>query len=194
MPATNLKIRKVDTSKHADFDDQLWPINCAILILAGFVVGIVIATSDFSSNFGTERILYNGWARLISVAVLMGLLCWGVALLQGRMVRRLQFCILISLLVHLWMAVYMHQQYLELLALEENESTSQATEFTERTIPDYDFQEIEQPEQQRTFEEPIETEAPKPLDLEAVKRDAREPEMPTTNPARIRIAQLIGQS
>ena len=68
MAAVVRKIRKVQTSKAADFDDQLWPINCATLILAGFVVGIVIATSDFSTDFGTERILYNGWARLISVA------------------------------------------------------------------------------------------------------------------------------
>jgi hypothetical protein len=47
MPPPKRTIRRIQTSKAGDFDDQLWPINCALLILAGFVTGIVIAVSDF---------------------------------------------------------------------------------------------------------------------------------------------------
>ena len=32
-------IRRLELARPADFDDQLWPINCAILILAGVVAG-----------------------------------------------------------------------------------------------------------------------------------------------------------
>ena len=174
------KIRKVQVSKVADFDDQLWPINCAILILAGFVVGIVIATSDFSSDFGTERILYNGWARLLSVGVMVGLLFWGVVLLQGKMLRRLQLCILISLLAHLLLAMYLHEQFLALMALKEAESAQRITDPSPQiTEPDYHFEQIDRPERQQSFQEPIEAEAPQPAEPEAVKREASEPEVPT---------------
>lgn len=170
------KIRKVQTSKVADFDDQLWPINCAIVILAGFVVGIVIATSDFT----TDRIIYNGWARLISVAAMMGLLFWGVVLLQGKMVRRLQLCILISLLAHLWMAVYLHQQYLELMALKEVEAARQGDQPPQPIAPEYDVRQIEQPQQRQSFEKPIETPAPMPTEPEAIRRAADGPQVPTS--------------
>ena len=93
MPPVHQKIRKVQTARVADFDDQLWPINCVIVILAGFVAGIVIA----KSNFHDPRILYNGWVRLFSVALMMGGLFAAVAWLQGKMLRRVQLCILISL-------------------------------------------------------------------------------------------------
>ena len=43
-----------------DFDERLWPVNCTILMLAGFVAGIVFA----SSSFDDPRPFYNGWVRL----------------------------------------------------------------------------------------------------------------------------------
>jgi len=175
MAGSARTIRKVETAKVADFDEQLWPINCAILILAGFVAGIVIAVSDFHD----PRILYNGWARLVSVGVMMGLLFWGVIWLQGKMLRRLQLCILVSLLLHLWLAMYLHEQYLALLAQQEAESAQVVESYEQITVPDYHWEQIEEPEQQQTFEEPIESEAPKPTDPESVKREADDPEMPT---------------
>ncbi|MBN2475030.1 MAG: hypothetical protein JXB62_10510 [Pirellulales bacterium] len=176
MAGSVRRIRKVQTAQVADFDDQLWPINCAILILAGFVAGIVIAVSDFQD----PRLLYNGWARLVSVAAMVGLSFWGVMWLQGKMLRRLQLCVLVSLLFHLWLAMYLHEQYLALLAQRETESAQQLAEPFERiTVPDYHWEQIEEPEEHQTFEEPIETEAPKPSESEAVKREANDPEMPT---------------
>jgi len=176
MAGTQRKIRKVQTSKVADFDDQLWPINVAILILAGFVAGVVIATSDFND----PRILYNGWARLASVGLMVVLLFWGVMMLQGRMMRRLQLCILISLLVHLWLAIYLHDQFLALLAEREARSRSRVVErYEEITVPDYNWQQVDRSEQRQTFEEPTEHEAPEPREPEAIRRTAEEPELPT---------------
>ena len=176
MAATPQRIRKIETKKIIDFDDQLWPINVAILIFAGFVAGIVIAVSDFHD----PRLLYNGWARLISVGLLVGLLFWAVLLLQGRMLRRVQFCILISLLVHLWLAMYLHQKYLAMMAMQENEAAQQVTEvYKQITIPDYDYHQHDQPEVKQHFEKPIETQVPKPADTDAVEHEAEEPEVPT---------------
>ncbi len=179
MPGSNRTVRRVQTSKVADFDDQLWPINCAILILAGFVTGIVIATSKFDD----PRILYNGWVRLFSVAVMVGLLFWGVTWLQGKMLRRLQLCLLVSLLAHLCLAIYLHERYLELVAEWEAESRDQVIEQYEQvTLPDYYWQQIDQPHTQQSFEKPMETEAPRPTDPEAVQRKADEPEIPAETP------------
>jgi len=176
MAHTDQRIRKVQTSKVGDFDDQLWPINCAILILSGIVVGVVYACSDF----GDPRILYNGWARLVSVGLMMGLLFWGVMWLQGKMLRRLQLCILVSLMFHLALAMYLHDHYLEVVAKEEAESAQRVTEPYEQVVePDYHWEQIEEPEKQQAFEKPVESEAPKPAEPEAIKREANSPEMPT---------------
>ncbi len=131
MAAKPLKIRRVQFSKVVDFDDQLWPINCAILILAGFVAGIVIATSDFQD----ARIIYNGWVRLTGVGLMVGLLFWGVMWLQGKMLRRLQFCVIFSLLFHLWLAMCLHEQYLEMVAHRKARET--AIRVVQPRTPDY---------------------------------------------------------
>ena len=34
-------------SEPADFDEPLWPVNCAIIVLAGIFVGIVCAQDGF---------------------------------------------------------------------------------------------------------------------------------------------------
>ena len=94
MAQTVQKIRKVEHSAISDFDEQLWPINVAIVILAGFVAGIVIAYSSFDD----PHILRNGWTRLAVVGMLVGLLFWGVFWLEGKMLRRLRLCIVLALL------------------------------------------------------------------------------------------------
>jgi len=41
-------IRRFVPERLADFDEQVWPVNIAILVFAGFVTGIVLATTpDF---------------------------------------------------------------------------------------------------------------------------------------------------
>ena len=171
------KIRKVETAKGGDFDDQLWPINCAIVILAGFIVGIVTAKSDFHDH----RLFFNGWVHLVWVAVVMGALFWVAFWLEGKMLRRLRLCILISLLVNLWILMYAGNEYLTyLLAQRDSDSQRVDESYEEITVPDYYFEQIEEPEQQQSFEEPIETAAPVPLEPEAIKQEASEPEVPTT--------------
>ena len=79
-------------SSLADFDDQMWPINCAILVLAGFVAGIVLAQSDFDD----ARLLYNGRFHLALVGGMVALGLVGAQLLSGKIRRRLQLCILLE--------------------------------------------------------------------------------------------------
>ncbi len=175
MAANARNIRKVEHSKVADFDDQLWPINCAILILAGCVVGVIVGMSDFQHSHP----FYNGWTHLIGVAVMVGLLFWGVMWLQGKIRRRLLLCILISLLAHLWLLIDLHHRYLSLLAQREAEAQARVVEqYQEITVPDYNWEQIEEPELHEDYDKPIETEAPKPTEPESIQREADAPEVP----------------
>lgn len=171
MAGTSQTIRKVRVAKVADFDEQLWPINCAILILAGFALGIVVATSDFHD----PNVLSNGWSRLISVAVMVGLLFWGVFWLQGKMRRRLQLCVLLGLLVHVWLGIWAHKEYLALLAEQEAARERMVEQHQQITVPDYHWQQIEEPDAHPSYEEPIESEAPRPAEPKAVRREAEPP-------------------
>ena len=178
------KIREVSPARIADFDDQLWPINCVILILAGFVSGLVIATSDFHD----PRILYNAWFRLATVAAAVGILFWAVFWLQGKMVRRVQLCVMVSLLVHLWLGLYLHQQYLALVARHQAEMAERLLEeYEPETIPDYYWEHVEQPETKQNFEEPVEThfqaeEVPERIDRQTTEHETRSQQKAETEP------------
>ncbi|MHC4176961.1 MAG: hypothetical protein ACYSWU_05615, partial [Planctomycetota bacterium] len=175
MPGSTRTVRRVQTSKVADFDDHLWPINCAILILAGFVTGIVIVNSKFDD----PRILYNGWVRLIGVAAVVGLLFWGVMWLQGKMLRRLQLCVVLSLLAHVVLVLYLgYEKLIVLLEWEIASGDPVIEQYEKIIIPDYYWQQIERPHAQQSFERPMVTEAPRPTDPEAVQRVAEEPDVP----------------
>ncbi len=156
-----MAVKKTTTDKSVvarleSFDDQLWPINGMILALAASVATIVFATSRFDD----PRFLYNGWVRLGSVAVMVVVLMLGVLWLQRRMLRRLQFCILLSLLLHLGIAVYMHEMYMAIASIPESPDRESQKEDTPFVVPDYNWQLIEQPEVLQAFENMVETESP----------------------------------
>ena len=73
------QIRKIRTAGIADFDDQLWPVNVTILILAGLSAGIVYATSEFDD----PRVFQNGYTRLGCVALVSGVFVWAMTRLTS---------------------------------------------------------------------------------------------------------------
>ncbi|MCX7426890.1 MAG: biopolymer transporter ExbD, partial [Planctomycetia bacterium] len=204
MPGTSKQVvRKVRSGRVADFDDQMWPVNCAILILAGFATGISIATGDWYA----ENLLYNTVFRLVLVAVAVAVAFVAMIRLQRKMIRRVQLCVLVSLLLHVWLGLVLHQRYIALvMARQEAEAARRLVEEDPRLIvPEYHWENIEQPESRHTFEEPVATEAPKatepePLmpkqlehDVPADKKPRTEPSPPhpqQPNPAEVRRAEL----
>jgi len=174
------RARKAEAARAADFDDQLWPVNVAILLLAAFAAGIVVTTSDFRD----PRVLYNGWVRLGSVALMVGILVWAVVWLQDKMRRRVQFCLVLSLLFHLWLGMYLHDQYLALRALEERTEAERLAERPERiTVPDYHWDHLRQrPKTPQSFEKPVETLAPDGPEPEVTKEEQTEHQPPVEIP------------
>ena len=197
-----INTRKTDARRLADFDDQLWAVNCAILILAGVISGLAVATGDFHSTNPVE----NTTLRLVLIALATVLLFAGTFWLEGRLVRRLQFCVLISLMVHLWLGIYLHQRYITIMAaLRKKEPLARIVENDPRlTVPEYHWQRIDRPLSRPSFEQPTETEAarpadPKPLEqrqiehkMQSHKTQAKpQPQPPQQpKPAEIRRAEL----
>ncbi len=143
----------------ADFDDQMWPINFAILVLAGFVAGIVLAQGDF----GEPRLLYNGYFHLALLGGMLALGLFGARLLSGKIRRRLQLCIVLSLTIHLSGAfyVYCHPLMLPIVAAAGGGSPDLPEERDlpgegDLIAPDYDAAQAEEPDAEKTFNRPVE--------------------------------------
>jgi hypothetical protein len=173
MPRDRL-IHRLPSHRFADFDDFLWPVNAALVVFGLCVAGVVIAESDFH----TPILFYNGWVRLGSLMALMGVLVWGMMRLDNYWSRRMQLSVLVALITHLWAAVYLHEQFLEMALLANEAAVNEPLEETPLvTLPDYDFQELDQTVPDETLDDPLETVVPDMLPPELVKEEL--PSQPT---------------
>ena len=148
-------IRRFVPERLADFDEQVWPVNLAILVFAGFVSGIVLATTP---NFFDPRPLYNGLVRLGIIAGLVLLLLWSTAHVRAPTARRIQFCVVLSLFLHLLVAVLLREQYLKLIAFIRESSAPAESETEEMiTLPEYAADTIEEGNQLSEYTRPVQT-------------------------------------
>lgn len=172
---------RLDRSMLLDFDDQPWPIHVAIFLLAGFAGWVLLATTP---QFNDPRLLYNGYVRLGSVVLMIGLLFWAVTWLQGRLRRRIILCVLISLLIHLGLALYLHEHYMVAFSSPQKATVAQLAEPAEPIAkPDFRWENVQPTplEEKQELEKPVETQPPEepkaePLRLEAAELPAAKPE------------------
>lgn len=162
------------------FDERLWPINCLLFILSGIVIGLVLGTSRFDD----PRIFYNAWFRLAIVVVGIGALFFAVLRLKERTVRRVQLCVLVSLLVHLGLGVYLHHKYLELRARQEKDLAAQMVDdYVFETVPEYNWERMETPDAEQAFEKPLDVQLPDGKQGQTVDRASLDHEVqPKTQP------------
>ena len=173
--AKTQQVRRLQNASGPDFDDQAWLVNCALLVLAGSIVGVVVAMSDFAD----PRLLYNGYVRLVSVGVIVAGLFAAIHWLEGRMLRRVQFCILISLLAHFWLDVFLYNTYMIARGEDEKRKELLVEDPAERiTVPDYHEPDQPTSEVKSPYEEPVNTPAPKDRDPEPAEKKATDQEIP----------------
>lgn len=108
MTAPKRVIRKIDPKLIVDFDEQLWPVNVMLVILAGFAAGVIAVTSDFRS----ARVLSNGWFHSGLLIAIVVALAGTVVVFRGATQRRLQQGVFCSLLLHMTLCLGLYQQYL----------------------------------------------------------------------------------
>ena len=162
-------------SSPADFDDRMWPVNLAVFILAGFLIGIVQANGDFEE----PRLLLNGYAHMAVVVAAAVILCLAASLVKNTIRRRLQLCILLSLLLHLSLAVfvYCHPMQLPMLSEPGGAGSGSAEPDDEVVAPDYHWAQAEEAEAPQTFETPVTAavQQESPVAEAAESRDAARP-------------------
>ncbi|GAB4127763.1 MAG: hypothetical protein Kow0040_01800 [Thermogutta sp.] len=175
-------IRPIVPDRLADFDEQVWPVNLAIVIFAAFTAGVIYATTD---DFWDPRLLYNGFFRLSVVAVLVAGLFWATALLRGRAARRVQFCVIISLLLHMVLAVMLREQYLRLVAQRQADEVGAEAEEERVILREYFSARTDAEGAPSEYERPIETESPQ-ASPETALAPPTTPAAPAPDPTRDR--------
>lgn len=175
-------VRRVQAGEYHTFDEELWPVNVALVVLAGFVAGAIIAVSRFDD----PRWLYNGWFRLTTLVITTGLLIWAASKIHNRRFRRtMQLATVLSLLVHAVLIAVLYSKRLAYLR-EQELAEADVTVFEQPvTLPEYHEPDPEQPEE---HEQPVETEIPEeteaPTDVQRQESEAETPQesRPTPEP------------
>lgn len=148
------------TRPPGEFESQLWPILCVVAAMGAVACALVVATCPFPNplelDWLTVDAYLTGWGRLGAVVLMLGVAIGAVLLLQRFMARRILFCVLAGLLIHMLLGLYLHNQFLELLLQRELARSEQpGEEPAETALPDYHWRSVDQPETREDFETPI---------------------------------------
>jgi hypothetical protein len=171
MATSRRIVRKVEPSHAITFDDQLWPINAALLVLSGFAAGAIIALS----NFEDPRLWANGWVRLSALGAGVALLISIASQIDSQRIRRgLQLAALLSVIFHLALVVALHSQRLEVVFHEPDDQKMPDTRDIV-ALPEYFVPADEQPQE---HERPLDVAAPQVAQVR-VTREERPIEQPT---------------
>ncbi|NMC19967.1 MAG: hypothetical protein GYA33_06050, partial [Thermogutta sp.] len=184
-PKKRQVIRPVVPDRLADFDEQVWPVNLAIVTFAAFTAGVIYATTD---DFWDPRLLHNGIFRLSVVALLVAGLFWATALLRGSAARRVQFCVIVSLLLHMILAVMLHEQYLRLAAQQQAEEVGMETEEERVILREYFSEATDSDGAPSEYDRPIPTESPQ-ASPDMTPPPPATPATPAPDPTRDRVEE-----
>ena len=151
-------LRRVETDVSNTFDEQVWPINVALLVLSGFVAGAIIALGRFDDPYW----LTNAWIHLAILAVVVGASMGLATRLDSRWMRRsVQLAALASMIVHTGLTMVLYSQRLaEMSTAPPRQVASVDPQLM--TVPDYH---IQAPEAQlEEHEKPVEVATPERAD------------------------------
>ena len=61
-------VRRLDPAEHLDFDEQLWPVNLALMLACGCVAGMIWAICDFQTPVWYESGYF--WMTVLLASVI----------------------------------------------------------------------------------------------------------------------------
>ncbi|MDA7978303.1 MAG: hypothetical protein MPJ50_05975 [Pirellulales bacterium] len=157
MAKSRQVIRQVQRSGAANFDEQMWPINAMLVLLAACLAGVVVALSRFDDS----RFFYNAWTHLAGIAIILIGLLIGTHKLQSRIKnRRMQLSIVVALFCYFWLIVAMYELGFSLVAVSDEPSSETLGEQLVQVpeyVPDQPSQHFEnpltQPTEAQTFDQ-----------------------------------------
>lgn len=146
----------------AESAGPLWPVYMVIGVLVGSSLGVVVSIASFPdprrlwAGRQWRALAESGWGQSALVIILAVLLLVAAAILRRAAVRRLQLCVLLSLVFHLWLAVFLHTQHLRVWLLARDELAEAMDEISLERFPDYHREAIEESHRVEEFERPVE--------------------------------------
>ncbi|QDU99090.1 hypothetical protein [Lignipirellula cremea] len=168
-------VRKVEPLGQREFDEQQWPVNLALFVLGGFLMGATIAYL-FNSPW------YIFWPVLCAVPVAIGLLMVALRYISSRFIRRtMQLAFVIGVVVHLLLAILMFEVAVFVKYGTIVPPVAQLIKPRKIvTIPDYTALSPDPNKRlKQDFDLPIETKEPERQPEEIDRQDTRPEEAPT---------------
>ena len=170
-------IRKAASTSGDYFDEKVWPIYIALVVLGAFLMGVSAAYLRFSG----VPWYANAITSLVGIPLIVATFMIAFRFIDNRLVRRsMQLAVVVSAIVHLVMVVQMLETRLfsgfddEVVVEREVIEPRKA-----RLIPQYHPQQMlpEEDRPKQDFERPLEVKAPEPLpEPETVVRQETQPE------------------
>ncbi len=167
------QIRPVQVIPFEDVEDQLWPINLLVVVLAGFVVGLILGLSRFDD----PRLFYNGYFQLFTVGLTLGVWFAAIRWVRGRFKQRLKIATLFSLVAHLWLLLSLGVGYYRFL-VQEKPIRDTVEEIAELRVPDYPESVMERGEVPSEYHRPVEVPLPVPQMPQTPNQPEKAPILP----------------
>ena len=102
-------IRKLQPKGPRSFDEEVWPIYVAIVVLFGYLVGIIVAVLRFNEARWYANALT--WLIALSLTAGVGLFC--VRFLEQRILKRtIVLSLLLSLIINVSLMIIMAWTYI----------------------------------------------------------------------------------
>src|SRR5262245_34656902 len=97
-------IRKVQEAHGEYFDEHLWPVYIALVVLGGFLMGVSAAYLPFSG----VPWYANAWTSLLAIPLVVAAFMVAFRYIDNRFVRRsLQLSVVICAILHVALVVQM---------------------------------------------------------------------------------------
>ena len=176
-------VRKIDPHVRSRFDDQQWPVNVALVVLGGFLIGAILAYQEFDGS---------GWwaSPWLSISLVVLLICSTMATfyyMGNRFVKRtMQLAVILCAIVHLVFLILsaentiFSRMFTEQVA--QTELRPKHEQVRQNTYhPIQSSENVRQPD----FMQPVDTERPEPepKDIERdVPEDNQSPEQVQPRP------------
>lgn len=149
-------IRKLQPKGPRSFDEQTWPIYVAIVVLCGYLCGVVISVLKFND----PRWHANAITWLVVLALLGFVAAWSVSLLQNAILKRtLILSVLLSLIINLSLLVMMAWTWIFSSPWDEDAKvTVVRPQKPDVVIPEYPlFNDDQRQNIPQEYERPVET-------------------------------------
>ncbi len=167
-------VRKVQASGGDYFDEHLWPVFIALVVLGGFLMGISAAYLKFSDTPWYA----NALTSLILIPVVIAAFMFAFCYVDNRVVRRsMQLSVVLCGILHIALVIQMLETKIFSAFFDEPAATEQIVERRPpKVIPEYRPEQLLPAEDRprQDFERPVETQTPEPV--EPVTEIVRQPE------------------